>query len=189
MQPTEETRKRYYQGQESERLFFRPFEENDFVLWEPFFHETAVLEFVGMLSGKYKTMNTQEKANSWIGRQIERQKNGSLGQLAIIEKDTGKFIGVGGIIARTDDMIAGEWEITYALLPHARGKGYATEQSVHFKNWAFENTSKESLVSVVQVDNVASQNVGEKNGMSVDREMHYFEMDVRLNRVFRENKT
>lgn len=185
MKPKEKEVEQYYQTLESERLLFRPFEDSDLQLWEPFFHETAVLGFVGMLSGKYPSMTTQEKANSWIGKQVERQKNGTLGQLAIVEKSSGKFIGVGGIIARTDEITDGEWEITYALLPEYRGKGYATEQSKFFKNWAFENTSKDSLISIVQVDNVASQNVAEKNGMSSEKEMVYFEMNVRLNRVKR----
>lgn len=185
MQPNEHEAKKYYQGQESERLSYRPFEENDRVLWEPFFHEEAVLGHVGMLSGPFKTMSSQERANAWIDRQMERQETGTIGQLAIIEKASGKFIGVGGIIARTDEIINGEWEITYCLLPEFRGKGYATEQCIHFKEWAFQNTSKESMVSVVHVDNIASQNVAEKNGMSVEKEMYYFEMDVRLNRVFR----
>jgi RimJ/RimL family protein N-acetyltransferase len=185
MQPTHQETKKYYQGQESERLIYRPFVEKDRLLWEPFFHETAILGFVGMLSGPFKKMSSQERANAWIDRQIERQETGTIGQLAIIEKASGKFIGVGGIIARTDEITGGEWEITYCLLPEFRGKGYATEQSVHFKNWAFDNTSKESLISVVQVDNIASQNVAEKNGMSVEKEMYYFEMDVKLNRVCR----
>lgn len=186
MQPTGQEHKKYYQGQESERLIYRQLKEADKELWAPFFDEDAILGFVGMLTGKFKTMTSKERANEWINFQIARHKTGTIGQLAIIEKSSGKFVGVGGIIARTDEMTSGEWEITYALLPEYRGKGYATEQSVHFKNWAFENTSKESLVSVVQVDNVASQNVAEKNGMTIEKEMHYFGMNVRLNRVLRQ---
>ncbi|GAB5417216.1 MAG: hypothetical protein Crog4KO_20820 [Crocinitomicaceae bacterium] len=185
MQPSKQDVASYYGGQESERLIYRPFEEADRKLWEPFFDEVAILGFVGMLSGPFKTMSSQERANAWIDRQVERQKTGSIGQLAIIEKDSGNFIGVGGIIARTDEQTGGEWEVTYALLPPYRGKGYATEQSIHFKNWAFENTSRESLISVVQVDNHSSQKVAEKNGMQVEEEMLYFEMNVRINRVYR----
>jgi len=183
MTPNQKEHLKYYKGLESDRLIFRPFEESDYVLWEPFFHETSILGFVGMLSGEYKTMTTQEKASSWIGKQLNRRSKGSIGQLAIIEKVSGKFIGVGGIIVRTDEITNGEWEVTYALLPAYRGKGYATEQSRFFKNWAFENTNKESLISIVQVDNTASQNVAEKNGMSIEKEMVYFEMNVRVNRV------
>ncbi len=186
MQPSEKEYQSYYQGQESERLMYRPFEEADRKRWTPFFEEEAVLGFVGMLSGPFKTMSSEERANAWIDRQLERQKTGTIGQLAIIEKASGTFIGVGGIIARTDEQTGGEWEITYALLPPYRGKGYATEQSIHFKNWAFENTSKESLISVVQVDNSSSQKVAEKNGMRAETEMRYFEMDVRINRVYRD---
>lgn len=175
----------YYENHGSERLVFRPFETEDIERWVPFFDEPAGLSFVGMNSGKFKTMPNAERSKSWIEKQIGRQQEGVFGQLAVIEKVTGAFLGVGGLIFRNELGLKEELEITYSLLPEARGKGYATELSLHFKKWAFEHTSIPSVISIVHVENLASINVTHKNGMLVEKEMDYFEMPVRLYRVRR----
>ncbi len=183
MKPNQKVRDRYYGTHESERLTFRNMEEADVERWVPFFDDEANLNEIGMLSGRFKNMTNIERATDWIGRQIERMNTGSLGQLAAIEKTTGKFIGVGGIIFREEPGAFGEWEITYSLLPEARDKGYATELAMYFRDWTFENTQKESVISIVHVNNVASQRVTEKNGMHVEKELTFFEMPCRLNRI------
>ena len=186
MQPTDQERSTYYQHRESERLEFRPVEKEDIALWTPFFEDEVALSHVGMLSGKFKTMTNAERSTAWLERQMERQNTGSLGQLSVVEKATGKFIGVGGIILRGEEGVEDEWEVAYSLLPESRGKGFATEIAIHFRDWAFENTRVKSVISLVHVNNEASQRVTEKNGMHIDRNMIFFEMPVRVNRVFRE---
>ena len=185
MLPNEKEYNAYYQLHESERLSYRPIEVSDIEHWTPFFDDEATLLHVGMLSGKFKTMTNTERASAWLERQMERQKIGLLGQLAVLEKATGAFIGVGGIILRQEEGVEGEWEIAYSLLPEARGKGYATELALYFRDWAFLNTRITSVISMVHINNIASQRVTEKNGMKIDRELTFFEMPVRLNRVFR----
>lgn len=186
MLPNTEEYTKYYSDHESERLLFRNLEEADIDLWLPFFDDEENLAHVGMLSGPFKFLDNPDRSKAWIGRQIERRKSGLLGQLAVIEKSTGKFIGLGGIILRQETGAEGEWEIGYSLLPEARGKGYATELATYFRDWAFANTRVESVISFVHVNNVASQNVTKKNGMHVEKEMEFFEMPTRLNRVFRD---
>ncbi|MCR9171187.1 MAG: GNAT family N-acetyltransferase [bacterium] len=116
---------------------------------------------------------------------MDRRKNGSFGQLAVTDKKTGEFLGLGGIIFREEPEAFGEWEIAYSLLPEARGKGYATELARYFRDWAFANTRVESVVSFVHINNVASQKVTVKNGMHIDKELTFFEMPCRLNRVYK----
>ena len=185
MQPNAQELNDYFREHETERLRFRFFEEADFDRFLPFFEDEKVLSHVGMLSEPFKTMTNPERSATWLGKQTERRKTGLLGQLAVTEKSTGKFLGVGGIILRQEPEAFGEWEIAYSLLPDARGKGYATELAIYFKEWAFENSRIESVVSFVHIDNEASQNVTRKNGMHVEKEMTFFGMPTRLNRVFR----
>jgi len=189
MIPTSEELENYYSQQASKRLLFRGFTDEDVQLWIPFFEDEATLEQVGMLSGKFKNMTNEERAAAWLGRQAERRKEGLFGQLAVVEKETGTFLGVGGIILRQEPEAFGEWEIAYSLLPEARGKGYATELAIHFKEWAFANTRVESVVSFVHINNEASQKVTQKNGMHIEKELLFFEMPCRLNRVFRDDTT
>lgn len=175
----------YYNGHESDRLMFRPFESEDIERWLPFFLDKPSLRFVGMESGPFKTMADEKRSKAWIELQMTRQENGSFGQLAIIEKETGAFIGVGGLVNRMEEQLPDELEITYSLLPDARGKGYATELSLHFKAWAFEHTDIPSVVSVVHRENQGSIRVAAKNGMVSEKQMDYFEMPVYLFRAYR----
>jgi len=134
MKPSQQELDSYYQTHASERLIFRNLEDADVALWIPFFDDEESLAHVGMLSGPFRFLDNPNRAKAWIGRQVERRKNGLLGQLAVIEKSTGKFIGLGGIILREETGVEGEWEIAYSLLPEARGKGYATELAVYFRD-------------------------------------------------------
>lgn len=186
MKPNKEELERYYRTHESERLIFRNLEEADIDHWIPFFKDEEALAYVGMLSGPFKGLSNPERAKAWITKSINRRKNGMFGQLAVTEKETGLFLGLGGIIYREEPEAYGEWEVAYSLLPEARGFGYATELARYFRDWAFANSRVESVVSFVHINNVASQRVTEKNDMHVDKELEFFEMPCKLNRVKRE---
>lgn len=184
MKPSYRPTENYY-NQESERLKFREIVEEDIEKWLPFFEDVPSLRFLGMGSGFFKDHTNEERCEKWICRQINRIKEGTFGQLAVIEKSSGKFIGVGGLITRLEDGVLDEIEVTYSLLPEARGKGYATELAVHFKNWAFKNTEVPSVISIIHVDNLPSQKVAANNGMKPERKMKFMEMPVEIHRVYR----
>ena len=126
-----------------------------------------------------------EKATVWIEKQIERKNVGQYGQLAIIEKSSGEFIGLGGIIER-DMNTDTDFEITYSFLPDYWGRGYATELAVHFKNFAFNNTDIQSVISMIHKDNLASINVAQKNGMTYTSSTSFLSMPISIFRAFRE---
>ena len=100
-----------------------------------------------------------------------------------IEKSSGDFIGLGGIIMR--EMNPGvDFEITYSFFPGYWGKGYATELAVHFKNFAFSNIETRSVVSMIHKDNLASINVAQKNGMTFASKTTFLNMPILIYRVF-----
>ncbi len=174
-----------YYHLESERLSYRALTIEDCSLWLPFFDDTPSLRFLGMGSSIFEGMNNAQKCEKWISRQLERQKDGVYGQLAVIEKSTGKFIGLAGLIARFEENINKELEVTYSLLKEARGKGYATELAIFFRDYAFENTSLPSVISIIHQDNFPSMNVAEKNGMQPENEFELIGMPVRCYRIYR----
>lgn len=177
----------HYYKSESDRLLFREFTPDDIVLWTPFFEDKPVQRFLGGNSKEFAHLNNEERATKWISRQIDRKTNKVYGQLAVIEKETGKFLGVGGLISRLEEEeeTFGELEVTYSLLPEARGKGYAKELAVHFKNWALENTDIPSVISLIHVENEASMNVARNNGMKNEKEIVFFEMPIYVFRAER----
>lgn len=168
-----------YYNQESERLVFRAITSDDFKNWAPFFIDNPAQRFVG---ADQFTFPPEEKAKNWLSKQIERQQEGKYGQLAVIEKSTGKFIGVGGIIERDLNNFV-DFEITYSLLPTSWGSGYATELAVHFKEYAFNTIKSDSVISMIHKENVASINVAKKNGMTLSGETEFMNMSLYVYRI------
>lgn len=169
-----------YYNQSSERLTFKSIEEQDDKNWEPFFIDNPMLVYVG--GDLYKHLSSLEKSANWLNIQRKRQQEKLFGQLAVIDKETGEFIGVGGVIYR-DLEAGGEYEITYSLLQKAQGKGLGTELAVHFKEYVKNELDLESVISIIHVDNEPSINVAKKNGMVFESEFDFLGMPVALFRT------
>jgi len=170
----------YIEQKETERLYIRPLTLDDLGDWEKFFHTpSSLLFFPPFLTGKPK-----KDATSWIEKQLDRYKDGRFGLQALIEKSTGKFVGQCGLLTQEIDN-AKVIEIGYSLLPEHEGKGYATEAAKHFKKYAFDNKLTNSLVSIIHVDNIASQQVATRNGMTNSKRTTFHEIDVFVFRLDR----
>lgn len=167
-----------YYEQSSDRLLFRSLNLEDIALWMPFFNQQDYHRFLGQDISK----PAQERAEVWIQRQIQRKNEGTFGQLAVIEKCSGEFIGVGGIIHRelygNDDL-----EITYSLLPEFWGKGYARELAKNFIDYAKQETGSESVMSMIHPENEASKKVAQANGLSFDRMAKFMSIPVEVHRL------
>ena len=171
-----------YYNQESARLKYRSLRDSDIEKWSSFFVNNPSDRFIG---ASHLGSSPIEKATAWIEKQLERKAFGQYGQLAIIEKSSGDFIGLGGIIER--EMKPGvDFEITYSFFPDYWGKGYATELAVHFKDFAFNNIETLSVISMIHKDNLASINVAKKNGMTFASKTSFLNMPILIYRVFRQ---
>ncbi|MFK7785975.1 MAG: GNAT family N-acetyltransferase [Crocinitomicaceae bacterium] len=167
-----------YYEQSSDRLLFRSLKFGDILLWTPFFNQQDYHRFLGQDISK----PAKERAEIWIQRQIQRKDEGSFGQLAVIEKSSGKFIGVGGIIHRelygNDDL-----EITYSLLPEFWGRGYARELAKNFIDYARAETGVSSVISMIHPENEASKKVSQANGLTFDRMAKFMSIPVEVHRL------
>lgn len=163
----------------TDRLLFVPLKEKHIDVWANFFVDNPTERFLGF-EGSTKT--PFEKAELWINKQIERRTNNEFGQLAIIEKKSGQFIGLGGIISRNINNKQ-EFEITYSILKNYWGIGYATELAIFFRDFMFIEKNCFSVISIIHVDNEASINVARKNGMSVSSETTFMDMPVYIFRI------
>jgi len=119
----------YYQ-QSSERLIFRKLTEADIPNWLPFFTDNDHLPFLGMDLSK----DHQSLAETWIRKQFDRYQKDGLGHLAVIEKSSGAFIGMGGLLVR-ELMGRQEYEIAYSLKPKFWRKAYGTEIAQQMKRF------------------------------------------------------
>lgn len=163
-----------YFNQESERLIFRKLTKNDIESWTEFFENNDRLKFLGLPDiSKDKT----EIATEWIERQLERYEKEGFGHLAAIEKSTGEFIGMGGILPRII-LEQNEFEIAYSLKQKFWKKGFATEIANQMKKYGFDNAISSKFISIIATENLDSINVAKKNGMKIIHEMEYSGMNV-----------
>ena len=162
-----------YFNQETERVILRKLTMSDVEKWTGFFVDNQMLKYVGIDMSK----SPSTLATDWISKQLERYENQGLGHLAAIEKNSGEFIGVSGIIPREVDGKA-EMEISYSLKQEFWGKGFATEISTQLKKFGLENNISNQFVSIIDKENTASINVAIKNEMKILSETKYLGMDV-----------
>lgn len=162
-----------YFNQESERLSYRKLTEADIPSWLEFFEDNDRLHFNGLDLSK----SHEELADGWIRKQFERYEEQGLGHLAVIEKSSGKFIGMVGILPR---IILGkpEYEIAYSLKPRFWGKGYGTEMARKMKEYGFGNIPTDRFISMIDKENTDSIKVARKNGMNLLFDTEYLGMEV-----------
>ena len=116
-------------------------------------------------------------------QQIRYEKNGD-GLCAIVDRQDGTLIGQCGLLWQEVTGVR-ELEIGYHLQPQHWKKGYATEAARGVRDFAFKKQLAESLISIIDVRNLASQKVAERNGMKRDQKLNWKEREVFIYRITR----
>ena len=162
---------------------FRPLLIEDAEIWKTFLNDDrATAYFPDFMKG-----NNPLRALHWVEKQICRYRDLKGGLLAIIDKETGRFVGQSGLIVQ-DVGGTEEVEIGYHLLPEYWGKGFATEAAMFFKDLAFSSFQIKHLVSNIDVRNMPSQKVAERNGMERAEQIQWKELDIFVYRTSSRNK-
>lgn len=170
----------YTDGLETERLITRYLTPEDAAPWQTFLEDAGSTAYLPNLQNQAPP----EWSRFWIDRQRERYHKKMYGLQALIHKETGRFIGQCGLLLQ-DINGTRELEVGYQLFAGFRGQGYATEAARRFRDFAFEHGQARSLVSVIHIDNVGSQQVAERNGMSRGPRLHLYGMEVFVYRIQR----
>jgi ribosomal-protein-alanine N-acetyltransferase len=130
----------------TDRLHLRPFHEED----------------LDNLTSLASLPCPREETQARLQKILDHWRQHHFGIWAVLEKATGHFAGhcgVGYLHALPDA------ELTYALLPHYRGRGLATEAVIAVLRYAFTVAGLPRVLGVAVVDNVASHRVMAKAGM------------------------
>ena len=171
----------YEDNLQSERLVTRKLVENDIETWVEFFWDSEAVEFLYLPS--LGLSSDLEYATHMIKKQLERYEDKRFGHQALIDKRTNEFIGLCGLLTQEIDGEK-EIEVGYHIMKKYWGKGYATEAAKLFIDYAFENDLALSIVSVLDVDNIRSQRVAEKNGLTVHKKTKWLDdEDVYIYRI------
>jgi len=169
----------YLKVKETDRLLIRPITTKDLPLWVDFLaQEKATRYFPDYM--KHSAL----EAKNWVIKQQYRYSIHAFGLMAIIEKSSNQFIGQCGLLTQEIDG-RDELEIGYHLLPAYWGKGFATEGALFFKDYGFENNLAPSIISIIHVDNVPSQNVALRNGMTREEQTIVGDIEAYIFRITR----
>lgn len=132
----------------------------------------------------YPAAYDQAGVEQWIARNQARYRNDGVSLWAVVLKSTGEVIGDCGVIYQE---VEGEhfYEIGYHLRRDHWGQGLATEGAIACRDWAFAHLPVDCLISLIRPENVPSQRVAERNGMTLWKEIDWRGL---RHRVYRVNK-
>ncbi|MFZ6053273.1 GNAT family N-acetyltransferase [Halocola ammonii] len=155
--------------QETERLKFRLLVQEDFGSWVPLFKAENVAKHLDLDA----SMSATELCKVWFDKAFHRYENNLGGMNVLVDKETNRLVGQAGLLIQTiEDEL--RLEIGYSILPEFWNRGYAFEAAEKCKNFAFVNNLADSLISMVHEENIGSEKVALKNGMTFEKKIKPF---------------
>ena len=133
---------------ETERLFLREMDENDFDALYEVLADADIMQH-------YPYTFDESRVRNWIQRNIERYRIFGFGLWAVCLKETGEMIGDCGI---TLQLIDGQIkpEIGYHIRADKQRNGYAKEAAIAVRDWTFNNTPFQIVYSYMKYTNEPS---------------------------------
>jgi [ribosomal protein S5]-alanine N-acetyltransferase len=168
----------YHQHLQSDRLRTRFLTPDDATAWLEFFRDSRAVE----LFPDFGLATAEEKAHYWINRQVQRYHDKRYGLQALVHKQTSELIGQCGLLQQEVDGQQ-ELEVGYHILPRYWGHGYAPEAARLFIHYALDNHLADSVISIIDIRNLKSQRVAEKNGLLREKQTRWSDLDVYIYRT------
>jgi ribosomal-protein-alanine N-acetyltransferase len=163
---------------ETSHLLIRHLNRNDVGAMFAIFRDPLVTRWMG--DGNPLT---REQCEKWIDVSLRNYETKGFGASAVIEKNTGEFIGCSGIIYDSERQ---EPEIIYAFHPNAWGKGYASELVPAMLTYGLIDCKLDHILATIDLENKASQHIVQKAGMKFVHEEQ--EADGHVTLVYRIEK-
>ena len=134
---------------ETERLFLREMDENDFDALYEVLADADIMQH-------YPYTFDENRVRNWIQRNIERYRIFGFGLWAVCLKETSEMIGDCGL---TMQLINGKIkpEIGYHIRADKQRNGYAKEAAIAVRDWTFNNTPFQIVYSYMKYTNEPSE--------------------------------
>lgn len=113
----------------------------------------------------YPKCYSRDEAEHWIQRQVDRYSRDGHGLWLVTEKLTGLPAGQVGLVMQTVEGVA-EPEVGYLIHRPFWRRGFAAEAAGATRDYAFHNLSKPRVISLIRPNNLPSQGVARKIGMT-----------------------
>ncbi|MBT8260552.1 MAG: GNAT family N-acetyltransferase [Bacteroidia bacterium] len=162
----------------SKRLYLRELNINDAENFYKLNLDPEVLKYTGD-----KPFINIEEANNFLKEYVNQYKKYKMGRWAICLNDTNKMIGWCGLKYHPKQKYV---DIGFRLFKKHWNKGYATEASLLALDYGFNTLENNKIVAHVYNENVASQKVVLKTGMTFSKNINY---DKKLAKLFSISKT
>lgn len=117
---------------------------------------------------------SREKAETFIQNQLAHWEQHGFGWWGVEPLSGHELIGWNGLQFLPD---TNEVEVGYLLSEKFRGRGWTTEGTIASLRFGFEIVGIESIIAIVHPDNIPSQRVALKSGLSLVDRNNYFGMD------------
>lgn len=163
----------YTESLESKRLLTRKLTMNDVDPWAKFFEDKDAVEFLPNIG----FATTKDRAKHWIEKQLCRYSENRYGLHALINKETNEFIGQCGLLGQVVDEEQ-KVEVGYHIFKKHWGQGYAPEAAKLFIDFGFNNNQATSIISIININNIKSQKVALKNGLTKLKQTKWSDLDV-----------
>lgn len=128
-----------------------------------------VMRYVG------HSVRTREETETELHRMMAHWQAHGFSIWKLVEKETGGFVGRAGLIYLDNTP---EIEVGYALDCPFWGRGLATEAARVSLQFGVDTLGLERIVAIARPENLASQRVMQKLGMTYEKDAFYYNCEV-----------
>jgi [ribosomal protein S5]-alanine N-acetyltransferase len=158
---------------ESPRLILRKFTSSDL---------GSILKVIGDPEVmKFSTTGPEDEhgGRKFLEACMRRYERDSIGQWAVILKETGQLIGECGISVQLVDGLK-EFEISYRILRSLWGMGLGSEAAIACRDYGFDSLGLKRMISIIESENKPSIRVAQKMGMVLEKKSLFSNIPVEI---------
>ncbi len=155
---------------ETKRLIFRDIEDSDLAGMYALDSDSAVHQYLGG-----KPIKNRDEAQRIINNIRQQYVDNGIGRWAVIDKQSGDFIGWGGL--KLEDVVRSEFnyiDLGYRLRREYWGKGIGTEIAKESLKHGFNTLKYDEICAAADINNIGSNKILSRSGMKL---IETFELD------------